>query len=184
MPFAVVDVLYWSRFRPSFRERDRDTPTFVLGLWRPSRFRRHHRPLWGTTTGRRRDGRGNGASSRYALNTLKYQWIILVLIFSVEYLDLEQPTNNPGSSSSKSSGRSHAYPHTSLSTLIRISRYPSLNAPADPRGASFMHATDRRSTAAMTSGSIETSPISINPVGGTFREEDEIPYWCPHSSMV
>ena len=57
-------------------------------------------------------------------------WIIRALLFSVEYMGLVQSTNSSSSASSKPSGRSHAYPRTSLFTLIRFLRLLHLHARA------------------------------------------------------
>jgi len=84
VPFAVDNSLDCSGYSPLFRERDRDTPLFVASLWQTSRFCRSPTTsvvsYWSDITGRRRGGRGSGASSHHGLNTLangSYQYYFL-----------------------------------------------------------------------------------------------------------
>jgi len=73
-------------------------------------------------------------------------------LFSIEYLDIEQSTNNSSPASSKSSGHSHAYPRTSLFTLLGV---PSLTVPVHSRGTVLTYGIDQPLNTIMTFGSME-----------------------------
>jgi len=81
-------------------------------------------------TGCRRDGRGSGASSHHELDTLANEYAS-----TISLCELEQSAKNPSPASSKSSGCSHVYPRTSLSTFLRIPRYRLLTTSPHQRGA-------------------------------------------------
>jgi len=106
VPFAVDNS---SRYSPSFRERDRDTPLFVASLWQTSRFRRS--PTTSVVSYRvispDAGEVGEGAVRRLITDSTRLLMGTTSTIFCAEYLDLKQSATNPSSRSSKSSGRLH-----------------------------------------------------------------------------
>ena len=123
VPFAVDQSLHCSGCWPLFRERDRNTSSFALNLWRTLGLRCRRRHRWSPTKviPLDADEMGKGAMSCLITNLIRlpmchYQYYF----FCAEYLDLEQSTNHP---SSKSSRRSHGYPRMSrFSSLSIVSR--------------------------------------------------------------
>ena len=144
------------------RARSWYTPS-VLSLWRKSRLH-HRRPTWSPlcVIPLDVDELGEGALRRLITKSTQSLMGDISTIFCADPEQLAKTR----SASSKSSGRSHAYPRTSLTTLLRISRYSSLTASTSAR---------RSSRARSRPASIPTMTITfcVDISWRGFREEDE-----------